>query len=72
MAKRTILDKVSVDGQVFTVDEVEPGNFQSVFPSRLADKSALHTDDQAAWDYIADVMADDEQARIAQFNRQFA
>lgn len=69
MAKE-IADRVS--GQVFTVQEVEPGLFQSVFPERLADKSELHSDEQAAWDYISDVMSDDEISRVAEFNNQFA
>lgn len=68
MAK-IITDKVS--GQAFTVDEVEPGTFQSVFPERLADKSSLHVDEVAAWDYIAEVISDDAQERIAKFNSQF-
>ena len=69
MAK-TIPDRIS--GQVFTVEDVGGGEFQSVFPERLADKSAIHGDEQAAWDWIEEVRADDQRAIINHFNRQFA
>lgn len=38
--------------EVFTVEEVEPGQFQSVFPSSMAESSALHTSRAEAWRYI--------------------
>jgi len=69
MAKQ-VTDEVT--GQVFTVEQVGPCEFQSVFPERLADKSAIHIDEQVAWDWIEDVRADDATARLAAFNAQFA
>jgi hypothetical protein len=44
--------------EVFTVEEVEPGVFQSVFPKRLAEHSQLHTSELEAWQYIASVLAE--------------
>lgn len=40
---------------VFTVEEVEPGLFQSVFPERLAQESELHTTADDAWSYIEEI-----------------
>ena len=44
-------------GQVYTVEEVEPGLFQSVFPSWMGDLSALHTTADDAWDHIEECRA---------------
>lgn len=48
-------------GQAYTVIEVEPGLFQSVFPSWLHEKSQLHSSEADAWDYIADVREDQRE-----------
>lgn len=42
--------------QVFTVEEVEPGLFQSVFPARLSVNSALFSTCEGAWGHILEVM----------------
>ena len=47
-------------GQLFTVEECEPGIWQSVFPERLAHKSQLHSNQDDAWHYIAAVMRGEE------------
>ena len=57
---QTITDSDS--GQVFTVEECEPGVFQSVFPERLAEFSCIHDTEQDAWDYISEVRADEAGA----------
>jgi len=57
---QNIIDKDS--GQVFTVEECEPGVFQSVFPERLAEFSCLHDTEQDALDHIAEVCADEASA----------
>jgi hypothetical protein len=54
---KQIKDKFSE--QVFTVEEVEPGLFQSVFPERLSSESELHADEADAWSYIDEVIARD-------------
>jgi hypothetical protein len=51
---------------VFTVDEVEPGTFQSVFPERLSEESSLHPNADEAWAWINEVIA-----RDAHDNSQF-
>lgn len=55
--------------EVFTVEECEPGLFQSVFPTRLAHKSQLHTTTKDAWDYITEIrdseVGDDHPARMS-------
>lgn len=40
------------DGQVYAVFEVEPGLFQSVFPSDIADNSQLHGSFEYAKSYL--------------------
>lgn len=52
--------------EVYTVEEVEPGVFQSVFPSEHADRSSLHADAEDAWAYIEEM-----KAEIAEANSQF-
>jgi hypothetical protein len=46
------------NGQVFTVETVEPGLYQSVFPEHLADHSQLHSSVIDAWIYIATVITE--------------
>lgn len=41
---------------MFTVEEIEPGLFQSVFPEELAHLSQLHTSLEDAWCYMMEVM----------------
>lgn len=41
---------------MFTVEEVEPGLFQSVFPEHLAYLSSLHTTREDAWWYMFEVI----------------
>jgi hypothetical protein len=53
---------VSVDPetkQFFMVEEVEPGQFQAIFPARLADYSCFFDSEQAARDYIAEVQEEE-------------
>ena len=38
--------------EIYTVEEVEPGMFQSVFPSAQAELSQLHASAEDAWAYI--------------------
>lgn len=57
MTTKQIKDQFSE--QVFTVEEVEPGLFQSVFPERLAQDSELHASEDDAWDYIEEVRTRD-------------
>lgn len=45
--------------QVFMVEEVEPGLFQSVFPERLAHESQLHDSADDAWGFINEIRARD-------------
>lgn len=45
------------NGEVFTVEECEPGLFQSVFPSAHHTLSQLHATEADAWDYIAEQRA---------------
>lgn len=59
---KEIKDQVRPD-QVFTVEDVGAGEFQSVFPERLADKSAIHSDEADAWSYINEVIAADNAER---------
>lgn len=47
---------VAENGEVFTVEEVEPGVFQSVFPTALAHASQLHESEYDAWAYIETVI----------------
>lgn len=55
--------------EVFCVEECEPGIFQSVFPSRIAHKSSLHTSRADAWDHINEIrdseIGDDHPARMS-------
>ena len=43
-------------GEDFTVEQIEPGLYQSVFPTPLAHKSDTHIDPWDAWEYIAYVI----------------
>lgn len=40
------------DGELYTVEEMEPGVFQAVFPKRFADQAAVFSSAEAAWAYI--------------------
>jgi hypothetical protein len=64
MTRQPIIDKDT--GQVFSVEEVEPGQFQSVFPTRFSDCSCLHDSEKDAWEYIDSVIRD-----VAHDNSQF-
>lgn len=52
-----------ISEDVFTVEEVETGLLQSVFPKRLAMHSALHVDEAHAWNYISEVRKADPQCK---------
>jgi len=41
-------------GQVFAVERIEPGVYQSVFPESMAECSSLHTTRADAWAYIVE------------------
>lgn len=60
MNTQQIIDKET--GQVFTVEQVGECEFQSVFPERLADHSAIHTTEGDAWGWIDEVIAGERQA----------
>ena len=49
-------EPIPAGDEVFTVEEVEPGVFQSVFPTMLAEASSLHESEDAAWTYIDTVI----------------
>lgn len=38
--------------EIFTVEQLNDREWQSVFPTRLADKSHIHFSEEAAWRYV--------------------
>lgn len=63
MPRQPITDADS--GQIFTVEQVDGADWQSVFPERLADQSAIHSSESAAWDWVEEVIRRESEATQA-------
>lgn len=54
----SVIDHADTD-DIFTVQEIDPAHFVSLFPARLSRHEQIHHTRQEAWQHIAEVMRND-------------